>query len=157
MDLYGATTTGQLFAGVSANGQNKLWTDSEITGKCVSPLLSFSREKRFKWSSIYWPEDNDQIFALKRKKKSEVYETAQKISKLIDEEEKNEARIKQIKRTFSSGKSNSNRKDSGVALSTKKPFKLSKDNEKIVLRLAQLEEKKQSRLRDRHGNRCNMF
>ena len=69
----------------TTNG-NHLWVDSEITGKCVAPHLSFSKEKRFKWASIYWPEDNDRLFALKRKKKSEVYEAAAKISKMIDEE-----------------------------------------------------------------------
>ena len=43
-------------------------------------------------------------------------------------------RIRQIKRTFSVNK-NSGRKDSGSVQSTKKPFKLSKDNEEIVMRL----------------------
>lgn len=40
----------------------------------------------------------------------------------------------QIKRTFSIGK-NGGKKDAGNVLSTKKPFKLSKDNEDIVMRL----------------------
>ena len=65
---------------------------------------------------------------MKRKRKSEVYEMASKVSKLIDDEEKNEARIRQIKRTFSIGKPTSARKDAGVVLSTKKPFKLSQKN-----------------------------
>ena len=65
-------------------------------------------------------------------------------------------RIRQIKRTFSVGKS-SGRKESGSALSTKKPFKLSKGNDEIVMRLTRWEHKKQSLMRDRHGNRCNMY
>lgn len=106
----------------------QLWVDSEITGKFVAPQISFSKEKRFKWSSIYWPEDSDHLLSLKKKRKSDIYEAAQKISKMIDEEEKNEVRIKQIKRTFSSGKAAvlSARREAGVVLSTKKPFKLSK-------------------------------
>ena len=109
---------------------NKLWVDSEITGKFVTPHISFSHEKRFKWASIYWPEDNDQLFAMKKKRKSEVQEMAERVSKMIDEEEKNEARIRQIKRTFSIGKSTniSSKKDSGTVLSTRKPFKLSQKN-----------------------------
>lgn len=95
---------------------------------------------------------------MKKKRKSEVHETAAKISKMIDEEEKNELRIKQIKRTFSIGKSTTNsRKESHSVLSTKKPFKLSKENEVIVQKLTQLQDRKQSTLRDRHGNRCNLF
>jgi hypothetical protein len=76
---------------------------------------------------------------------------------MIDEEEKNEARIRRVKRSFSIGKASSARKEAGVALSTKKPFRLSKGNEEIVLRLTQMEMKKQSLLRDRHGNRCNVL
>lgn len=38
--------------------KGKLWNDSEATIKFVAPFLSFSRERRFKWSSIYWPEND---------------------------------------------------------------------------------------------------
>lgn len=147
------------FTLTSRTNRNKLWQDSEITGKFVSPELSFFRERRFKWASIYWPESNEAAHLVKKKRKSEVHEMAAKISKMIDEEEKNEMRIKQIKRTFSIGKSTTNslRKESHSVLSTKKPFKLSKENEVIVQKLSALQEKKQSTLRDRHGNRCNLF
>jgi hypothetical protein len=62
---------------------NKLWSDSELTHNYPSPLLSFSREKRFKWSSIYWPENND-LHPAKIKKLSEIAELANKVSKKID-------------------------------------------------------------------------
>ncbi len=82
-------TTPNFYSNAPHRNQNQLWVDSEITGKFVSPQLSFSKEKRFKWASIYWPEDSDRLHAVKKKRKSEVYEMAQKISKMIDEEEKN--------------------------------------------------------------------
>ena len=85
MEHFGNNTTTANFFGATNQDNSKLWVDSEITGKYVSPQLPFSREKRFKWASIYWPEDNDQLFAMKRKRKSEIHETATKISKLIDE------------------------------------------------------------------------
>lgn len=93
---------------------------------------------------------------MKRKKKSEKHEMASKISKIIDEEEKNEIRIRQLKRSFSIGKSSTPRKSAGVVLSTKKPFKLDSQNEEIIRRLT-LNNRKQSLLRDRHGNRCNLY
>ena len=74
MELYdiGGNTTNNFMPSTTLH-QNQLWTESSITGKFVAPRLSFSHEKRFKWASIYWPEDNDQLFALKRKRKSEVH------------------------------------------------------------------------------------
>lgn len=63
-----------------------------------------------------------------KKGKSEIHEAARKISKMIDEEEKNEQRMRQIKRTLSIGKSQigNSRKESHSVLSTKKPFRLSR-------------------------------
>jgi hypothetical protein len=51
----------------------------------VAPFLSFSREKRFKWSSIYWPENDANSLNVVKKGKSEIHEAAKKISKMIDE------------------------------------------------------------------------
>ena len=78
---------------------------------------------------------------------------------MIDDEEKDQDRIRMVKRTLSLGKSqlNSARKEAHNVLSTKKPFQLSKETERIVNRLAPVLIKKQSLLRDRHGNRCNLF
>ena len=52
------------------------------------------------------------------------------MSKLIDEEEKNEERIKKLKRTFSIGKSQktSARKEINSVVSMKKPFRLNSQN-----------------------------
>lgn len=69
--------------------RGKLWNDSENTIKFVSPFLSFSKERRFKWSSIYWPENDSDQLRVAKKGRSEVHEVARRISKLIDEEEKN--------------------------------------------------------------------
>jgi hypothetical protein len=66
-----------------------LWNESEATIKFVAPFLSFSKEKRFKWSSIYWPENDRNNMFVDNKGKSEIHEAAKKISKMIDEEEKN--------------------------------------------------------------------
>ena len=82
IELQANSMTGTFTGG----NRNQLWVDSEITGKYVAPHLPFSKEKRFKWASIYWPEDNDRLFALKKKRKSEVHEVAARISKMIDEE-----------------------------------------------------------------------
>lgn len=67
--------------------------------------------------------------------------------------------MRQIKRTLSIGKSQLNhaKKESHAVLSTKKPFKLSKDTERIVNKLAPASVRRQSLLRDRHGNRCNLY
>ena len=48
----------------------KLWVDSETTTNYVTPYLSFSKEKRFKWSSIYWPKNKDQELARRQRKRS---------------------------------------------------------------------------------------
>lgn len=53
-----ATAPNQFFNTTNSFNKSKLWKDSETTIKYVSPLLSFSKERRFKWSSIYWPENN---------------------------------------------------------------------------------------------------
>jgi len=86
MDSYDGSATAGNYYSPSSIVPQQLWTESAITANFVAPNLSFSREKRFKWASIYWPEDNDQVFALKRKRKSEVHEMAVKVSKMIDEE-----------------------------------------------------------------------
>ena len=63
-----------------------------MTNPFVSPDACISREKRFKHFSIYWPEKSVSVQTIK-KKRSTTDELAQKISRLIDEEEKNEMRI----------------------------------------------------------------
>ena len=98
-------TNQQFYNTNNAFQKQTLWKDSEITIQYVAPELSFSKEKRFKWSSIYWPQINDNNLLVKKNKKSDVNEMAIKVSKLIDEEEKNEERIKKLKKTFSIGKS----------------------------------------------------
>jgi len=57
----------------TASHPTKLWADSEITRNYPSPQLSFSKEKRFKWSSIYWPENGDNTNAAKKKKDSDIF------------------------------------------------------------------------------------
>jgi hypothetical protein len=47
--------------------------------------LSFPREKRFKWSSIYWPENEGDYMFVTKKGKSDIQEAAKKISKMIAE------------------------------------------------------------------------
>jgi hypothetical protein len=69
-DPQNANQDGNFLSSGSLGPHPLLWTDSEITGKFVSPFPSFPKEKRFKWASIYWPEDNDQLFSQKRKGKS---------------------------------------------------------------------------------------
>ena len=74
------------------NRGKRLWKDGESTLAYVTPDHSFSKEKRFKLYSIYWPEDNQSNISIsKHQKESDL--VAQKISKLIDEEEKNELRM----------------------------------------------------------------
>lgn len=93
MDTYeysSPPTTNQLYNTANSFNRNKLWNDSEATIKFVAPFLSFSKEKRFKWSSIYWPENEKNNEFIVKKGKSEIHEAAKKISKMIDEEEKNE-------------------------------------------------------------------
>ena len=48
-------TNQQFYNTNNAFQKQTLWKDSEITIQYVAPELSFSKEKRFKWSSIYWP------------------------------------------------------------------------------------------------------
>jgi hypothetical protein len=85
-DYQPTATANQFYNTTNSLNRNKLWNESEITIKYVSPFLSFSKEKRFKWSSIYWPENNENNFLAKNKGKSEIHEAAKKISKMIDEE-----------------------------------------------------------------------
>ena len=66
--------------------------------------------------------------------------------------------MRKLKKSFSIGRTQSGqpKKESQAVLSTRKPFKLSKLNQQILDRLAvQEQQDKQSRLRDRHGNRSN--
>lgn len=63
----------------------KLWVEAEATRNHPSPHLSFSKEKRFKWSSIYWPDTHDLLHAANKKHLSEIAELADKISKRIDD------------------------------------------------------------------------
>ena len=67
--------------------------------------------------------------------------------------------MRQVKRSLSKGKSqlSTPRKEAQSVLSTKKAFKLSKLNEGIVNRLTQYQMNYQSTLRDKHGNRCNLY
>lgn len=68
--------------------QNKLWKDGETNLAYITPDPSFSKEKRFKLYSIYWPPKNETNTTV-HKKLSHADQLAQKVSKLIDEEEKN--------------------------------------------------------------------
>lgn len=84
-----STTANQFYTTGNSVARGKLWNDSENTIKFVSPFLSFSKERRFRWSSIYWPENDENQLRVAKKGRSEVHEEARRISKLIDEEEKN--------------------------------------------------------------------
>lgn len=50
--------------------KTNLWKDSQATIPFVTPQLSFFKEKRFKWSSIYWPQINGNNTLIKKNKKS---------------------------------------------------------------------------------------
>lgn len=82
------------------SSKKPLWNESPATGKFVSPQLSFQRERRFEWSSIYWPRDEQNSLRFKFNRQSEVDRTACRISKCIDIEERNQLRLS-AKRKFS--------------------------------------------------------
>jgi len=50
----------------------RLWNDSEITKNYVAPELSFCKEERFKWASIYWPPQQQKTLNLNKKRQSEA-------------------------------------------------------------------------------------
>lgn len=66
----------------------RVWKEGETTNAFVCPEVSFSRSKRFKLHSIYWPEKTEEKVSVRTRKSAADIEAAT-ISKLIDEQEKN--------------------------------------------------------------------
>lgn len=138
-----------------------LWKEGEATIPFVAPEASFSKERRFKHFSIYWPEKSVSMQTFK-KKRSDADEKAYKISKLIDEEEKNELRMNKVNGSIKKlmSKTVGFKEAQKEAFSTFRPTttaRLSKENQDIVHRLSIYSEVRQSKLRDRHGQRTNIL
>lgn len=68
--------------------RTKMWKEGEATNPFVCPEVSFSRSKRFKLYSIYWPEKSEEKVYVRTRKSAADLEAAA-ISKMIDEQEKN--------------------------------------------------------------------
>ena len=141
--------------------KRSLWKEGETTIPFATHDPGFSREKRFKHFSIYWPEKSVSTQVLS-KKRSETDEVARKISKMIDEEEKNELRMNKINGSIKKlmSKTTGFRDAPKEAFSNFRPTttaNLSQENQQVVQRLSLGKRAHQSTLRDRHGQRTNLF
>lgn len=100
----------------------KLWRESEVTNNFFSPELSFFKEKRFKFHSIYGTTEEGCSTGRRKKRQSETEEIARKISQMVDESEKNDERAnKNGKPSFMKISANKSVKPCGKSLSLREP------------------------------------